>query len=66
MSEQATTLESLDDPARRAERDRLLYHNPDGIYRSNIGIYDEASGKTFCCGCWWCEGPPTEAHGWGL
>jgi hypothetical protein len=43
---------------RRAEADRLRYHNPDGIYRSTIGIADP-EGNLHCVGCWWCEGPGT-------
>lgn len=38
----------------RAERDRLLYHNPDGIYRSTIGMPDE-DGNLHCVGCYYCE-----------
>lgn len=50
---------------KRAWSDRWLYHNPDGRYRSTVGIPMELADGTIeygCVGCWWCSGPVTDAH----
>lgn len=52
---------ALSEEGQRAWRDRFLYHNPDGRYRSTVGMPD-GDGGYVCVGCWWCEGPVTDAH----
>ena len=53
--------EHLSDEGKRAWADRWRYHNEDGNYRSTVGIEDD-EGNRYCVGCWWCEGPITDAH----
>lgn len=55
----------LTEDGERAFVDRWLYHNPDGEYRSTVGImmeHGDGSIEVGCVGCWYCCGPTTDYH----